>query len=111
MQTADTGTYKRLVRKSIGCAILAVVFFVSCFIRVPLGNFFVWVSIGATAYFVFLTIYFMVMASKAKYPFAKKKLTKQEVETREYIRSQLPILISILLGGVLIAVVVWFFLA
>jgi hypothetical protein len=110
MQTPDPGEHKRLIRRCKGCAILAIIFFITCFIRIPMGNFFIWIPIGLTAYFVFLAVYFLVLAEKSRHPFRKKKLTKQEIETRAYVSYHVPILISVLLGGLLVALAIWLFL-
>ena len=109
MGSPDPDEPKRLKRNSRWFGLLAIIFFIACFVPLPMGNFVVWICIGATLYFVFLAIYYLVLAEKAKYPFRKKKLTPQEIETREYVRAQLPIVISILLGGLLIALTIWWF--
>lgn len=109
MGSPDPDQSKRLKGNSRWFALLAIVFFITCFVPLPLGNFFILISIGATLYFVFLTIYYLVLAEKAKYPFRKKKLTSQDIETREYVKAHLPIAISILLGGLLIALTIWLF--
>jgi hypothetical protein len=69
-----------------------------------------WLFSGATLYCAFLSVYNFVLASKAKYPFRRKRReTAQEKELRDYIRNQIPILVSVLLGGLMIAVAMWLF--
>jgi hypothetical protein len=89
---------------------LTLLFFTCCFAFAHLGSYMGWLFSGATLYCAFLSVYNFVLASKAKYPFRRKRReTAQEKELRDYIRNQIPILVSVLLGGLMIAVAMWLF--
>jgi hypothetical protein len=104
------GDHEKLKRRGKWFAWLAIAFFFCCFIFIPLGAFIIWIFIGGTVYCTFFSIYSFVIAHKARYPYRKKpKETPQEKETRAYIQQHLPIVISLLLGGLLIALTIWLF--
>jgi hypothetical protein len=80
-----------------------------CFIFGPLGSFVIWISGGTAIFCFFMMIYLLIPIAPAKY--SKKKMDPKEVERRAYIAYHLPLVISVLLGGLLIAVIVIFFAA
>ena len=90
-------------------ASLTLFFLVCCFVVSSLDSFFVWLSIGVTLYFAFLSIYYWVQSVQR--PVAvKHKPTAQELETRAYIAKHLPMVISLLLGGLLLALIILLYL-
>jgi hypothetical protein len=103
----STVSYKR---KAILSLVIGILFLLACFIFRPLGAYVVWIAGGGSAYFLFLTVYYLIFSFQSKQPFHKvKKETSQGEEMKTYIRSQIPILISIFLFGILIVVIVLFF--
>ena len=107
-----------LNRRGKWFAVLTFIFLCSCFILVPLGGFFIWISIGATVYCAFYSIYNFVIADSAPKSIhqrqgteKKRKETEKERELREYIRRHLTILISMMLGALLLVIIFWLFFA
>lgn len=84
---------------------LALVSFCSCFGLAPLGSFFIWISVGMTLFFGFMSIYSGILSSEKKPLRKKRKPDPKEEELKAYIRFHIPILISVLLGGLLIVVI------
>jgi hypothetical protein len=105
------GDHERLKKKAKTWAVLTLFFLLACFAVIPAGRYMILILAGITGYSFFLTIYYLVLSSQARYPYRQKKETTQERETREYVRAQLPILISVVLGGLLLVLAVWFFLS
>jgi Ca2+/Na+ antiporter len=100
-----------LKRRAIVFAILVFFFFCSIFILAPLGSFFVWISVGATLYCAFYSIYNLVLKSNhsvAK-PKTAKKSSPDERSIQEHVRYHLPYLISMFLAALLLVLVYWMF--
>ena len=95
-------------QKSLFFALLTIVCFCACFIFSPLGGFMVWIFTGATLYFLFMAIYSLVPV--AKHQHMRKRINPKDEEAKAYIRYHTQILVSIFLGGVLLVVVILFFL-
>ena len=91
-----------------------VAFTVSVFVLVvfaSIGQFIIITLSGLSASMLFLAIYNFVLYSQAKrsFSFAKsKKETKESGKLKEYINYHLPLVISLLLIGLLIALIVLF---
>lgn len=95
--------------KALIFGVLSVIAFSACFILVPLGTFTIWITVGATVYFLFLTIYSLIPPRKKA--FIKKKLHPSEEEMRQYIRFHLRMLVSLFLGAtLLVLIILWFVL-
>ena len=93
---------------SIFFAVLTVLCFSACFILAPLGSFVIWIFGGACLFFLFKAIYSLIPPPKPQ--FTKKKFDPREEEMKAYIKYHTQILISLFLGGVLLVVVILFFL-
>jgi Ca2+/Na+ antiporter len=105
----STTSYKR---KAIVSVLIGILFLITGLVFASLGVFVVWIASGVCAYSVFLTTYYLVLAFQSKQPFKKKlKQTPQEKELQAYIRSQIPMLVSIFMVGILIVVIVLLFFA
>jgi hypothetical protein len=87
--------------------LLTIVSFCAIFILAALGNFTIWVSIGATVYFAFMTVWSLLPAPRKQ--FTRKRFDPKEEERREYIRFHTRLLINIFLAAILLVVVIlWF---
>ena len=82
---------------------LSVIAFSACFILARLGSFTIWITVGATVYFLFLTIYSLVPPPGKT--FIKRKHDPKEAEMKEYIRFHLRMLISLFLGATLLVLI------
>ncbi len=80
--------------------------FVVAFVLHPLGSFVIWIFGGATVYCLFMMIFHLVPPGKKRY---SKKVDPNEAANRAYIAYHLPIIISLLLGGLLLALIIVFF--
>ena len=105
-----SGDSLKFMKKGRACAVIAIFLFLCCFAVGVLGTYLIWIFAGASLYFIFLAIYYFVLSAQAKYPYRKKyKETEQEKAVKAHIRLHLPIVISVLLGGALIALLVALF--
>ena len=87
-------------------AILALISVSSCFILNPLGNFIIWIFGGTAIFCVFMMIFHLIPPVKKQY---SKKMTPREISDKAYIAFHMPLVISLLLLGLLIALMVVFF--
>ena len=87
--------------------VLTLVSFCGIFFLVPLGSFTIWISVGATIYFLFMMIWSLVPPPRKQ--FTKKKISPQEAATKAHIAYHMPILISVFLGAVLLVLLILFF--
>ena len=86
---------------------LSLVSFSACFILVPLGAFTLWMTVGATVYFTFLTIYHLIPPQKKA--FIKKKVNTKDAAMKEYVKFHLSMLLSLFLGAtLLVMIILWF---
>jgi O-antigen/teichoic acid export membrane protein len=94
-------------RYAIFFGILSVASISLCFILAPLGSFVIWIFGGMTVFAIFMMIFSFIPPPKVQYK--KRKLTPQEEETKAHIAFHLPLVISLLLAGLLVALIVVFF--
>jgi len=94
-------------RYAIFFGILSVVSVSLCVILAPLGSFVVWIFGGITVFALFMMVFNLIPPPRVQY--TKRKLTRQEEETRAHIAFHLPLVISLLLAGLLVALIVIFF--
>lgn len=94
-------------RSAIFFGALALISFGAIFFFVPLGYFTIWMSVGATVYFLFMMIWSLIPPPKKQY--TKMRLSPQEQATKAHIAFHMPILISMFLGALLVVVVILFF--
>jgi glucan phosphoethanolaminetransferase (alkaline phosphatase superfamily) len=81
--------------------------FCAIFIFAPLGAFTIWVSIGSTLYFAFMTVWSLVPPPAKQ--FTKKRFDPKEEERKAYIRFHTRMLINLFLAAILLVVVIlWF---
>ena len=104
------GDHERFRKKAKRHSIVAIFLFVVTLGSAASEAYLIWLFSGATIYFAFLAVYFLVLSSKAKFPYRKKKETEQDRQIQEHVRYHLPIIISIMLGGILLVLVALFFL-
>ena len=78
-----------------------------CFILGPLGSYVIWIFGGITFFSVFMTIFKLIPQPEIRK--TKRKLSRQEEENRAHIAFHLPLVISLLLAGLLLALIVVFF--
>src|SRR5688572_20091909 len=90
-------------------ALLTVVSFCSIFFFAPVGGFTVWITVGCTIYFLFLSIYSLVHAP-AK-PYTRPRHDPKEDEMKSYIRRHMRILLGMFLGALIFVLIfLWFVL-
>jgi hypothetical protein len=94
-------------RSAIFFGVLTLISFCAIFFLVPLGTFTIWISVGATIYFLFMMIWFLIPPPKKQ--FTRKKFNPQDEEIRAHIAFHTPILISMFLGAILLVLVILFF--
>ena len=94
-------------RFAIFFGVLSVVSVSLCFILAPLGSFVIWIFGGISVFAIFMLVFNLIPPPRVQY--TKRKLTRQEEETRAHIAFHLPLVISLLLAGLLVALVVVFF--
>ena len=101
----------RLKIKSKGYAtffgVLSAISLSLCFILGPLGSYVIWIFGGLTLFSVFMAIFKLIPQPKIRN--TRRRLTRQEEENRAYIAFHLPLVISLLLAGLLVALIVVFF--
>lgn len=95
-------------RNALLFAVLTVLCFSACIILAPLGSFMVWIFSGATLFCLFMAIYSLIPPPKPQ--FTKKRIDPKQEEMKAYIRYHTQILISLFLGGILLVVMILFFL-
>jgi|SRR5690348_14548571 hypothetical protein len=103
---------KRSHRKTraIVFGFLTVASFCAIFIFAPLGGFTIWLSLGATLYFGFMTVWSLIPVTEAQ-PAKKRRFDPKEEERREYIRFHTRMLINLFLFAILFVVILlWFVL-
>jgi hypothetical protein len=88
---------------------LTLIFLCSCFIVSPLGGFFIWITIGCTAYSAFYSVYNFVLASKDAIAPRRQQEIEQQQELKTYVRRHLTILISMFLVTLLLVIIFWMF--
>lgn len=91
-------------RRAFLFAVLTIVCFFASFIFAPLGSFMVWIFGGATLYFLFMSIYTLIPQQQKQ--FAQRRFDPRQAETKAYIASQKPILLSVFLAGLLLLIVI-----
>ena len=94
-------------RYAIFFGILSVVSACLCFVLAPLGSFVIWIFGGLTVFAIFMMVFNLVPPPRVQHK--KRKLTQQEEETKAHIAFHLPLVISLLLAGLLVALIVVFF--
>jgi hypothetical protein len=85
-------------KRSFLFAALSVISFFACFILAPLGGFMVWIFGGAFVYFLFMAIYSLVPPKRQQ--FIKKRFDPRQEETKAYIASHKPILVTVFVAGI-----------
>lgn len=90
-------------RKPFLFGFLMMICFFACFLFAPLGSFMVWIFGGATVYFLFMSVYSMIPSERRRS--VGRRLDPRQAETRAYIATHIPILISMFLGGLLFVIV------
>ena len=105
------GDDERFRKKATRHGIVALFLFLIALGAGTGGNeiYLMWILGGAVVYFASLAVYYLVLSSKARFPYRKKKETRQDREIREHIRYHLPIIISMMLGGILVVLIILFF--
>lgn len=93
-------------RNSAIFGMLAATCFIAGFTLRPLGSFVIWILGGATLFCLFMAIFHLIPPAKKRY---SKKIDPKEAANRTYVAYHLPIVISLLLGGLLLALIVIFF--
>lgn len=86
--------------------VFAAACFMVAFVLNPLGSFIIWIFGGATVYCLFMMIFHLVPPAKKQH---SKKVDPKEAANRAYMAYHLPIVISVLLGGLLVALIIVFF--
>ena len=100
----------RLARKGKRLAILACILLAGAIVLATWSKFFVWIFSGAAIYTAFLSAYFLALGRNLRRPFRyKPQHAPQSSELKAYIGYHLPIVISLLLGGLLLALIIVFF--
>ena len=89
--------------RAIISGFLTVASFCAIFIFAPLGGFTIWLSVGATLYFGFMTVWSLIPPPAA--PPRKKRFDPKEEERREYIRFHTRMLINLFLVAILFVVI------
>jgi hypothetical protein len=87
--------------------LLAVASFCGIFFLAPLGGFTVWLTLGATVYFTFMTIYSLVHRNVR--PAVRPRFDPGEDEMKAYIKKHTTILIGIFLGALFFVMIFLFF--
>ena len=82
-------------RKAGFYAALASLTFCGIFFLVPLGSFTIWITVGATLYFLFMTIYTLVPYAPPASRKTGRRVDPKEEEMRAYIRRHLSILATL----------------
>jgi hypothetical protein len=85
-------------KRSVLFAVLSAISFFACFIFAPLGGFIVWIFGGAFVYFLFMTVYSLIPAKRQQ--FIRRRLDPRQAETKAYIASHKPILISVFVAAI-----------
>jgi hypothetical protein len=86
--------------------ILSGICFSACFIFSSLGSFATWIFGGATLFFAFMTVLHLIPAPKRM---IRRKTDGRTAEEKAYIEYHLTMVISLLLGGLLLALIIVFF--
>jgi hypothetical protein len=93
-------------KRPVFFAILSTVCFSACFIFGSLGSFSGWIFGGATLFFGFMTVFDLIPPSKKV---IRKKKDVRTTGDKAYIEYHLTMVISLLLGGLLLALIIVFF--
>jgi hypothetical protein len=93
-------------RNSAISGVLAVACLIAAFTLRSLGSFVIWIFGGAMVFCLFMAIFHLIPPAKRRYT---KKIDPEEAANRTYIAYHLPMVISLLLGGLLLALIVIFF--
>ena len=99
----------RSKRYAIFFGVLSVLSVSLSIILAPLGSFILWIFGGIAAFAIFMMVFKLIPPPNVRY--TKRKLSPQEEETRAYIAFHLPLVVSLLLAGLLVALIVVFFAA
>jgi uncharacterized membrane protein YdfJ with MMPL/SSD domain len=97
-------------RKAVLFGTLTVLAFSACIIFAPLGSFTIWITLGATVYFLFMAIYSLIPHGPEK-QFVKKRYDPKAAEMKAYIERHTRILVGIFLGTLFFVLIfLWFVL-
>lgn len=89
-----------LVKKPVFFALLCVVSIFACFILAPLGGFTGWIFGGGATYFLFLSIYSMIVRPGKR--FTRPRYDPRQKEMKAYISFHTYILLSLFAFTILI---------
>jgi hypothetical protein len=103
------GDHEKFKKKARNWALAFVFSFICCFAVAPLGASMIWILSGTTAYCLFMSIYLYVLSVQSRYTYRKRKVTATDRDQQSYIRFHLRMLLSILIGGTLLAMAAWLF--
>ncbi|MFZ6014106.1 MAG: hypothetical protein ACOYXT_27440 [Bacteroidota bacterium] len=100
----------KIAAKGKRLLLVAFFFLVVCVVLASWSKYLAWIFGGVAAYFAFLSLYNLALAKNLKRPFRYKSThAPQSAELKAYISYHLPIVISILLGGLALALAIVFF--
>ena len=94
-------------RNALVFAMLTVLSFCAIFFLAALGTFTIWISTGATAYFLFMAIWSLIPFHRKR--ITRKKLNPRQVADQAYIKFHLWMLLNLFLAAILLLIVFWFF--